>query len=86
MSQFNSGELPKGMTIPDTEASEIKQPVPLRLGRGNYVAAIYQALGILPVEIRVDECIITERHGQEPEVRLVLRIIGDKEVCNGDND
>lgn len=88
MSQFNSGELPKGMTIPEaeSEASEIKQPVPLHLGRGNYVAAIYQALGILPVEIIVDECIITERHGQEPEVRLVLRIIGDKEVCNGDND
>lgn len=77
MNQYNNKELPKGMVFPEPEAPE-KQPVPLHLGRGNYVAAIYQALGILPVEIRVDECIITERHGQQPEVRLVLRVMGER--------
>lgn len=79
MNQFNS-ELPKGMSLP--EAPEIKKPVPLNLGHGNYVAAIYQALEILPVEIRVDKCLVLERHGMPPEVRLALRILGEKEECS----
>lgn len=84
MSEWRNRELPKGMCPP--EAPEIKQPVPLHLGRGNYVAAIYQALGILPIEIRVNECIVTERHGQEAEVKLTLHILGEREAHDGNYD
>jgi len=61
------------------EAPEQKKPVPLNLGCGNYVAAIYQALEILPVEVRVDKCLVLERAGRPPEVRLSLTILGEKE-------
>jgi len=75
LNQFNS-ELPKGMSFP--EAPETKKPVPLNLGCGNYVAAIRQALSILPVEICIDKCIIVERAGRCPEVRLTLTVLGEK--------
>ncbi|MGV8164638.1 MAG: hypothetical protein ACLKAK_07260 [Alkaliphilus sp.] len=77
MNQFNQ-ELPKGMLPPAVEASEFKNPVSFSLERGNYVAAIYQALKILPVEVSVDECLVTEKTGMPPEVRLMLRILGEK--------
>lgn len=66
------------MVFPEPEAPEIKQPVPLHLWQKNYVAAIYYALELLPVEMRVDECVVVERYGQLPEVRLVLRVIGER--------
>ena len=66
------------MTIPETEASE-KQPVPFHLGRGNYVAAIYQALQLIPVNIRILQCKVVEREGLPPEVELTLRILDEKE-------
>ena len=76
---MNNNELPKGMTIPHTEASE-NQPVPFHLGRGNYVAAIYQALQLIPVNIRILQCRIVERETLPPEVELVLHILGEKEA------
>ena len=76
---MNHNELPKGKTIPHTEASE-NQPVPFHLGRGNYVAAIYQALQIIPVNIRILQCKVVEREGQPPEVELTLHILDEKEV------
>ncbi len=72
-------ELPKGMEPPEVQA-ESKKPAPLHLGQGNYVGAIRQALGILPVEIRVDRCVVLEQHGQMPRVRLSLTILGEKKV------
>jgi len=69
---------PKGMEPPEALV-ESKKPAPLHLGRGNYVGAIRQALEILPVEIRVDRCLVLERDGRPPEVRLSLTILGEKE-------
>jgi hypothetical protein len=74
-------EWPKGME-PLVEASA-KNPAPLTLADGNYVGAIRQALNILPVEIRVDKCLVLERASRPPEVRLTLTILGEKE---GEND
>lgn len=71
-----NGDLPKGMEIP--QVPEQKQPVPVTLARGNYVAAIYQALEILPVVVRVEECEIIERTGRPPEVKLSLLIFDEK--------
>ena len=62
------------------EAPEAKQPVPFHLGRGNYVAAIYQALQIIPVNIRILQCKVVEREGLPPEVELTLHILDEKEV------
>ncbi|MBT9156829.1 MAG: hypothetical protein DDT37_01820 [Firmicutes bacterium] len=70
-------ELPKGMSFPDEPNIEL--PVTFTLGRGNYIASIYQALEKLPIEIRVDKCVVLEAHGMPPEVRLTLRILGGKE-------
>lgn len=80
MYQFNN-EFPKGMTPP--EAPENKNPVSFHLGRGNYVAAIYQALQIIPVNIRILQCKIVEREGLPPEVELTLRILDEKEDDGG---
>lgn len=77
-------ELPKGMEIEIPEAPEIKPPALVNLRRGNYVAAIYQALEILPVEVRVEECTVFERAGQPPEVRLTLHVIREKEEVNNE--
>lgn len=79
MNHYNNKEIPKGMTIPHTEASET-QPVPFHLGRGNYVAAIYQALQLIPVNIRILQCRVVEREALPPEVELVLHILGEKEA------
>lgn len=81
---MKNDQLPKGMSLP--EAPELKQPVPFHLGRGNYVAAIYQAIESLPVEVIIYECTVTEHHGQDPKVQLTLRIVGEKEMRDGDND
>lgn len=78
MNQYNNKEIPKGMTIPNTEASET-QPVPFHLGRGNYVAAIYQALQLIPVNIRILQCRVVEREALPPEVEITLRIEGEKD-------
>lgn len=77
-------EWPKGME-PPIEAPEQKKPAPLNLADGNYAGAIRQALGILPVEIRVDKCLVLERAGRPPEVRLTLTILGEKEATNGED-
>ncbi|MBT9132801.1 MAG: hypothetical protein DDT33_01330 [Firmicutes bacterium] len=76
-------EFPKGMAIPEVAAPKIV--VPFNLGCGNYIQAIYQALDALPIEIRVEKCIVLEKHGEPPEVRLTLRILGtkEKEECRG---
>ena len=78
---MNHNELPKGMS--PQEAPEVTPPVPFHLGRGNYVAAIYQALQIIPVNIRILQCKVVEREGQPPEVELTLHILDEKEVKQG---
>ncbi|MBT9132003.1 MAG: hypothetical protein DDT33_00511 [Firmicutes bacterium] len=69
-------EFPKGMAIPEAVVPKIV--VPFNLGCGNYIQAIYQALDALPIEIRVEKCIVLEKHGELPEVRLTLQILGEK--------
>lgn len=71
-------ELPKGMEPPEAPGQHNK-PALLDLGIGNYVGAIRQALRLLPVEIRVNKCLVLEREGQYPEVRLSLTVLGEKE-------
>lgn len=71
-------EYPKGMEIP--KAPVEKKPVPVSLAQGNYVAAIHKALNILPVEIKVGKCLVVERAGRMPEVRLDLVILGEKDM------
>ncbi|MBT9141989.1 MAG: hypothetical protein DDT29_00382 [Dehalococcoidia bacterium] len=68
-----------------SDEPRIELPVTFTLGQGNYIAAVYQALETLPVEIRVEKCLVLERHGEPPEVRLTLRILGPKEEveCRG---
>lgn len=74
---LKDGELPKGMLF--TGVVDVKTPKLLNLRNGNYIAAIYQALELLPVEIRVDKCLVLENHGIPPKVRLTLQILGEKE-------
>ncbi len=69
-------ELPKGMSFSDEPKIEL--PVIFTLGQGNYIAAIYQALEMLPIKICVDRCLVVEKHGEPPEVRLTLQILGEK--------
>lgn len=71
---------PKGMVppLPEPEPENEKPPAPVSLAQGNYVAAIHQALSILPVEIRVEKCLVVEKAGRPPEVRLDLVILGEK--------
>ena len=68
--------IPKGMEPPETP--EKKEPVFLSLADGNYVGAIRKALDVLPVEIRVDKCLVIERDGRPPQVKITLTIIGEK--------
>ncbi len=74
-------ELPKGMSILEVEPIQVS--VPFNLGCSNYVQAIYHALEILPVEIRIEKCLVLERSGLPPEVRLTLYILGEKEEAEG---
>ncbi len=69
-------ELPKGMSFSDEPKIEL--PAIFTLRQWNYIASIYQALEMMPVEIRVDKCLALERHGEPPEVRLTLYILGEK--------
>ncbi len=80
MSDFKY-EFPKGMAIPEAVAPKIL--VPFNLGCGNYVQAIYQALDALPIEIQVQNCIVLEWQDTLPEVRLTLRVLGEKEARPG---
>lgn len=74
--------LPKGMEppLPERDPEKENPPVPVSLAKGNYVAAIHQALSILPVEIKVEKCLVVERVGKPPEVRLDLVIVGEKDT------
>ena len=65
--------LPKGMIPPEPEG-------PVTLADGNYGAAIRAALSVLPVEIRVDRCVIVERDGHSPTVRMSLTVLPKREV------
>lgn len=78
-------EIPKGMEPAITEAPPQAPvpPAPLTLADGNYAGAIRQALDILPVKIRVDRCLVLERHGRPPEVCLRLTVLGEKEDAHG---
>ncbi len=78
---MNQQELPKGMAFSD--GPKIELPVTITLGQGNYIAAIYQALQLLPVNIRVEKCLVLEKHKTPPEVRLTLRVLGEKEARPG---
>ncbi len=69
-------ELPKGMSLPDV--AEMKVPEPLTLRDDNYIAAIYQALEMLPIGIRIDRCVVQEAYEMPPEVKLILRILGER--------
>ncbi|MEX0975047.1 MAG: hypothetical protein WD024_06865 [Bacillota bacterium] len=76
-------DLPKGMepSRPATQGAPAQKgkPASLTLADGNYAAAIRQALGILPVEVRVDRFLVLEEDGMPPRVRLSLTILGEKE-------
>ncbi len=67
-------ELPKGMLL--TDMIDVKTPEPLSLRNNNYIAAIYRALELLPIELVILKCIILEKHRMSPEVRLTLQILG----------
>lgn len=71
-------DLPKGMTLP--ESPEVEQAILPNLQQTNYVAMIYKALQELPVVLRVNQCVVCESDGQLPEVRLVLNVVGVKEM------
>lgn len=73
---FPGGELPKGMTLPQPQQEE--QPRPVSLADGNYVGAIYQALEILPLTVRIDRCQVIEGEGIMPQVELSLTITGER--------
>jgi hypothetical protein len=77
-------ELPKGMEPPEVNneapEKEEKKPAPVSLAQGNYIAAIHQALSILPVEVNVEKCLVVERAGRPPQVRLDLVILGEKDM------
>ncbi|MBT9137176.1 MAG: hypothetical protein DDT34_02263 [Firmicutes bacterium] len=75
---MNQQELPKGMAFSDEPKIEL--PVIITLGQGNYIAAIYQALQLLPVNIKIEKCLVLEKHKMPPEVRLTLSILGKKEA------
>ncbi len=77
-------DLPKGMEPIKEEAEEPKH---ISLMDGNYVAAIYQALDLLPVIIRIEKCIVVEQDGAMPEVNMTLVIEGEKQGGDehGDN-
>ncbi|HHY95485.1 MAG TPA: hypothetical protein GX513_10835 [Firmicutes bacterium] len=73
-------EWPKGMELPEPEAPVTRSPVPLTLADGNYAGAIRLTLETtLPVEVRIDRCIVVERAGCPPQVRLALTVLGEKE-------
>ncbi len=72
------GQLPKGMVPPVKPAEE--KPKHVTMADGNYVAAIYKALEILPVEVRVDRCQVLEEYGRPPRIDLALTVTGEKEV------
>ena len=74
-----TNELPKGMMPPESVTKAPEPPAPLTLARGNYAGAIRIALDTLPVEVRVDRCLVLERAGRPPEVRFSLTILGEKE-------
>lgn len=74
---MNHYELPKGMEPPVQEAPE--RPASLTLADGNYGGAIRMALDALPVRVKVNRCLISEKDGRPPEVRLHLIILGEKE-------
>lgn len=81
-----SDEMPKGMAPPisiEQSAKAPEIPAPLTLADGNYAGAIRQALDILPVRIRVDRCLVLERHGRPPEVVLRLTVLGEKGDADG---
>jgi hypothetical protein len=75
---LDASDLPKGME-PSALTKAPEPPAPLTLARGNYAGAIRRALDALPVEVRVDRCLVLERSGRPPEVSLRLTIIGEKE-------
>lgn len=75
-------KLPKGMEI-EVEEVEVKKPVTLK--DGNYVAAIYQALDLVPVEIRIRKCVVIESDNDSANVKLELEIGGEK-GGEGDGD
>ncbi|AEE95296.1 hypothetical protein [Mahella australiensis] len=72
-------DLPKGMELINKEHELPEGPTPISLADGNYVAAIRMALNMLPVVVRVKECVVTELDGMMPEVKLTLIIEGEKE-------
>jgi hypothetical protein len=69
-------DLPKGME--PIKEEEPEQPKRISLLDGNYVAAIYQALDLLPVIVRIEKCIVVEQDGAMPEVDMTLIIEGEK--------
>lgn len=69
-------DLPKGME-PLKEEQPV-QPKCISLLDGNYVAAIYKALEMLPVIVRVEKCVVIEQDGAMPEVDMTLIIEGEK--------
>lgn len=69
-------EFPKGMEPLKEEKPE--EPKHISLSDGNYVAAIYKALEMLPVIVRVEKCIVIEQDGAMPEVNMTLVIEGEK--------
>ncbi len=75
MGGYCLNQLPKGMAF--VEAIEEKT-LSYSLAQSNYVAAIYEALEVLPIEVVVSKCIVVEKTGIPPEVRLTLRILGEK--------
>lgn len=79
MSLLKDDPLPKGMTPPAPQEAP-EPPAPLTLADGNYAGAIRLALAALPVEVRVDRCIVVERAGRPPMVSLRLTILGEKRV------
>ncbi len=76
MSEFKY-ELPKGMILP--EVVPVQVSVPFNLGCSNYVQVIYHALEILPIKVHIEKCIVLEKHGELPMLKLTLCILGERE-------
>ncbi|MBT9174345.1 MAG: hypothetical protein DDT21_02759 [Syntrophomonadaceae bacterium] len=79
MEGYDLNQLPKGM-VWTLDKLDIKKPTLVFLRHGNYVAAIYQALDTLPVNIRILQCRVTERENVPAEIELTLQILDEKET------
>ena len=69
---------PKGLEPPAPPPEPATQPEPVTFARGNYMASIYQALGLLPFNVAIVRATVVEELGRPPMVKIRLEIQEEK--------